>query len=310
MNAANDTGARTAKVFSSLAPGYPCFVGASPLIPLLLLLAASGCASIPFFGKTAKFEQADAKNPAVEILTLWQCTEGPGPQGVPIRGFAGQIYFFTQNKGAPVLVNGKVRIYVFDDHGTAQEQGRPIGEYDFNSANWNARAQRSSLGPGYSVFIPYPRNDFHQATCSLRVRFVPAVGPTIYSAPSAVVLNGPPNKPLRGDEPIVSPPAVSPAAASAGRTPLSVTLGPSFQRTSWPQSLPPQSLSPRVIVPVAGTEADTRFSLGNVVDPPEGRDVSADDDGSARVTPIPDEAASTPRRIKLQSASSDDADEQ
>ena len=182
MNAANDTGARTAKVFSSLAPGYPRFVGASSLIPLLLLLAASGCASIPFFGKTAKFEQADAKNPAVEILTLWQCTEGPGPQGVPIRGFAGQIYFFTQNKGAPVLVNGKVRIYVFDDHGTAQEQGRPIGEYDFNSANWNARAQRSSLGPGYSVFIPYPRNDFHQATCSLRVRFVPAVGPTIYSA--------------------------------------------------------------------------------------------------------------------------------
>ena len=295
MNAANETGVRTSKVFSALTPP-----AASPLIPLLLLLAVSGCASIPFFGKSAKFEQADAKNPAVEILTLWQCTEGPGPQGVPIRGFAGQIYFFTQTKGAPVLVDGKVRIYLFDDHGTAKEQGRPIGEYDFDSANWNGRAHRSSLGPGYSVFIPYPRNDFHQATCSLRIRFVPAVGPTIYSAPSAVVLNGPPTKPVHGDEPIVSPPAAPPAAASADRTPLSVTLGPSYPQSSWPQAS-----SPRVIVPVAGTDADTRFSLGN--------DVSAEGlsrhDGSSRVTPIPDEAASPPRRIKLQSASSDDADE-
>jgi hypothetical protein len=270
----------------------------------LLLLAASGCASIPFFGKTAKFDRADAKNPAVEILTLWQSSDGPGPQGVPIRGFGGQIYFFTQNKGAPVLVDGKVRIYVFDDHGTAKEQGRPIGEYDFDSANWNARAHRSSLGPGYSIFIPYPRNDFHQATCSLRVRFVPTAGPTIYSAPSAVVLNGPATKPPHGDEPIVSPPAAPAAAARVDRTPLSVTLGPSYSQSSWPQAS-----TPRVIIPVAGTEADTRFSLGNDVNPPEGTDVSADHDGTSRVTPIPDEAASTPRGIKLQSASSDDGDE-
>jgi hypothetical protein len=98
---------------------------------LLLLLAVPGCASIPFFGKTAKFERADAKNPAVEVLALWQAAEGPGPQGVPIRGFAGQVYFFTQNKPAPVLVDGKVRIYVFDDRGSTKEQARPIGEFDF-----------------------------------------------------------------------------------------------------------------------------------------------------------------------------------
>ena len=94
------------------------------------------------------------KNPAVEILTLWQSSDGPGPQGVPIRGFGGQIYFFTQNKGAPVLVNGKVRIYVFDDHGTAQEQGRPIGEYDFDSANWNARSAAHPSVPDTRSLFP------------------------------------------------------------------------------------------------------------------------------------------------------------
>jgi hypothetical protein len=291
MNAANDVGTRTERVFSFLATGCPCSAGASTLATLLFLsLAAPGCASIPFFGKTAKFDRADAKNPAVEILTLWQASEGPGPQGVPIRGFAGQIYFFMQNKPAPVVVDGKVRIYVFDDRGTVQEQGRPIGEFDFDRARWAAGVHRSSLGPGYSVFIPYPRNDFHQASCSLRVRFTPTVGPTIYSSPSTVVLNGPPTKPLHDEEPIVQPPEIS-KAAGADRT-LSVTLGPSFQ----------QAASPRGILPVAGTVANTRFSLGN--------DVSADDDGTGRVTPIPDEAASTPPPVKLQRAPSDDADEQ
>src|SRR5262249_25871733 len=158
----------------------------------------------------------------------------------------------TQNKPAPVLVDGKVRIYVFDDRGTTKEQARPIGEYDFDAANWNQRAHATSLGPGYSLFIPYPRNDFHQAGCSLRVRFMPTAGPTVYSSPATVVLNGPSTKPLHNDQPIAPPPAAA-QGARANRTPLSVSLGPSF----------PSASSPRAIIPVGGTDADTRFTLGN-----------------------------------------------
>ena len=127
----------------------------------LLLLAAPGCASGSLFGlKSVKFDRADAKNPAVQILALWQASEGPGQNGVPTRGFAAQIFFFTQAKPAPVVVDGKVRIYLFDDRGTVKQQGRPIGEFDFDPVVWNAHAHASTLGPGYAVFIPYPRTIF------------------------------------------------------------------------------------------------------------------------------------------------------
>jgi hypothetical protein len=259
----------------------------APFACIVFLMTASGCASIPFFGGSAKVDRADAKNPAVEILALWQPSEGPGPNGVPIRGFGGQVYFFTQGKQSPVLVDGKVRIYVFDDRGSVQEQGRPIGEYDFDSAGWNSLAHKSSLGPAYSVFIPYSRHDLHQASCSLRIRFTPTVGPKIYSQPATVVLTGPPTKPRHGDETVIQPQTNTQAGArNPNRAPLSVNLGP-----SWPGAALPQ----QAVVPVAGADADNRLSLAD--------DVNANEDSSSRVTPIPDTVTlQRSQRMKLQNA--------
>ena len=251
---------------------------------ILIVSIVPGCATMPLFGqKTAKFDRADAKNPAVEILSLWQATEGPGPNGVPTRGFSGQIFFFTQAKPSPVVVDGKVRIYLFDDHGTVKQQARPIGEFDFDPANWNGHAHASTLGPGYAVFIPYPRNDFHQATCSLRVRFTPNVGPTIYSPTASVVLSGPPGKPPRSDEMMVPPlqprqqamQNANPAGAAAAVAPVSA-----------------RAPLTRNVVPVSGTEADARLSL--------------EDDIAAPTS----ENAATPRsgRLTLQSANAQTAD--
>ena len=176
------------------------------LIGFMVVLSMAGCASVPFFGLTSvKFEQADAKNPAVDILAFWQPSEGAGPNGVPVRGFGAQIYFFTQSKQTPVAVDGSVRVYLFDDHGTVKNQSEPVAVFDFDAAHWKSGAHNSALGAGYSVFVPYPRNDYHQATCSLRIRFKPTAGPTIYSPPSTVVLSGPPAKSDKADQPNIQP---------------------------------------------------------------------------------------------------------
>jgi hypothetical protein len=159
---------------------------------LILVLMAPGCASLALLDfNSPKYVKADAKHPAVEMMAVWQTAEGPGPKGVPTRGFAGQIFFFTQDKPAPVAVDGKVRIYLFDDRGTQKEQARPIHQYDYDSAAWNANLKVCNLGPAYNIFIPYPRADGLQAKCALRIKFQPAVGPKIYSPMSKVVLPGP-----------------------------------------------------------------------------------------------------------------------
>jgi hypothetical protein len=263
-------------------------------VGLLLLLLTPGCASLPLFGlTTANVERANAKNPAVEILALWQASEGPGPNGVPMRGFAGQIYFFTQSRQAPVLVDGKVRIYLFDDHGSVKDQARPIGEYDCDSARWNARAHNSTLGPGYEVFIPYPRNDFHQSTCSLRIRFTPTLGPAIYSPPASVVLTGPPAKPAHDDERIVQQPQpVTKYRQQQQQNGNGATLTTSV---TLPSPRPPFSQSVR---PVSGTDADARMSLGD--------DIAAPNDNVVRTAEYTtDAAAQRSGRLRLQSAPSD-----
>jgi hypothetical protein len=268
--------------------------GARIVFGFLLLLSTAGCASMPLFGsKTANFEHADAKNPAVEILALWQAAEGPGPKGVPIRGFSGQIYFFTQAKQFPVAVDGSVRVYLFDDHGSLKEQAEPIAVFDFDAAHWRTGARNSALGPGYSVFVPYPRNDYHQTTCSLRIRFTPTAGPRIYSSPASVVLSGPSAKAEKCDEPNIQPPAR--VTQHRGQSPLGAnpTLTTSV---TLPASPAPFSSNVR---PVSGTGDDARMSLAD--DLAASGDLQADDN-SAQPT------AGRSGRLRLQSAPPDSTD--
>jgi len=166
------------------------------VLAAVLMVSGPGCASLQLLNlKADKIPTADAEHPAIEVLAVWQAAEGPGVGGIPTRGFAGQIFFFTQDRGAPVAVDGKARIYVFDDHGSPEQQARPLRQFDFDRQSWTAHLQSSKLGPTYGVFIPYPRNDYHQAVCSLRVRFTPsAKGRPLFSTSSTIVLPGPPLK--------------------------------------------------------------------------------------------------------------------
>lgn len=168
-----------------------------------LLGLAIGCGSVaqgisainPF---ERKFVTADPTNPAIEVACIWQPSEGPNAQGVPVRGFAGQMFFFTKKNSEPVLVNGDVRVYLFADRGTPEERGKPMHQYDFTPEAWSSHATLTSLGPGYSIFIPYPGSEAYQVRCQLRTRFTPKEGPPIWSEAMTMILEGPPRP---GQEP-------------------------------------------------------------------------------------------------------------
>jgi hypothetical protein len=150
----------------------------------------SGCAS-PFLNKhKTKIVTASDSNPVVRAVCLWQPAEGPGLDGLPGRGFAGQIIFLTQQSPTPVKVNDDIRIYLFDDQGSAEDQAKPIHQFEFLGGACNRYLQVTNLGPSYQLFIPYVRSGDHEARCSLRVALQSGEQPIIFSDMIDVLLPG------------------------------------------------------------------------------------------------------------------------
>lgn len=155
----------------------------------VILTMTSGCQLMNTVGMQ-KVIVADAEHPVVEIIGVWQPGEGTGLDGLPCRGFAGQLLFFAMGEKSPVKVNGKVRVYVFDDQGTPQEQQQPIHQFDFDAGAFNSFYAQTNLGAAYQLFLPYTRKGNHAAACTLRVRFTPEEGASVYSKMATVILPG------------------------------------------------------------------------------------------------------------------------
>ncbi|MGQ0634312.1 MAG: hypothetical protein ACT4QC_06865 [Planctomycetaceae bacterium] len=167
---------------------------ARPFTAALSLLVTtsvlSGCATTNLFQwKKDDVPKAGPKNPVVEILPLWQPGEGMWT-GRTIRGFIGQVFFFTPQGPAPAEVDGEVMVYVFDDVGTPEEQAKPIHQFRFPAETWDAHKHKSKLGLAYSLFIPYTRPGHQEALCSLRMMFTPKNALPVHSQMVSVSLPG------------------------------------------------------------------------------------------------------------------------
>ena len=155
-----------------------------------LLLTSVGCATLHFpFGKE-RMAKASARNPVNQIVCIWQPSEGRDPSGMPCRGFAGQILFLAGRNSLPVQAEGDVRIYLFDDQGTPDEQTKPIHQYDFDSGAWAIHLTKGTLGPTYSVFVPYTRRGTFEAKCALRLRLKTGDQPAVFSDLASIPLDG------------------------------------------------------------------------------------------------------------------------
>jgi hypothetical protein len=177
-------------------------------------LCLSGCTSaLNFNFKQDKVEKETDNNPVEQIVPVWQEAEGPGinPKQVT-RGFGGQIYFITRNRGVPSEINGKIRIYLFDDQGDVEQRSKPIHQFDFEPDAWKAHIITTKLGPAYSVFIPYVQNGHNQTECALRIKYTPKDETPLYSQMVKITLGGT-RKPA-DYETVVSPEKESPEATT------------------------------------------------------------------------------------------------
>lgn len=158
-----------------------------PTILAAACLTLSGCTTAMRMA-SARIVQPPA--PVSEILAVWQPGEGRDADGLPTRGFAGRIFFFSATSPAPVAVDGAVTVYLFDDRGDTTEQSKPLHQFHFEPAAWETHRTESDVGTAYQIFLPYVRGGDFQAVCSLRVRYEPADGPQTLSESADVTLVG------------------------------------------------------------------------------------------------------------------------
>ena len=162
------------------------------VICLLCFGPLTGCSSLALSTWNWQHSRqfATEKKPAVEVVALWEPAEGKGLDGLPTRGFAGQLLFFQHNNTSPVYVKGEVMIYLYDDQGQLSDQSKPIHQFKFDSGAWQVHAVESTLGPAYQVFIPYVRKGKEQTECALRVKLTQNQAPEVYSRMVSVKLAG------------------------------------------------------------------------------------------------------------------------
>ena len=156
---------------------------AVPLWLGLLALGLGGCAAMtaPVAGALPDWLPgegrdgpafASAGNPITQVAGFWRPTEDTGPDGLPVRGFAGKILLFpAQSRGnEPIAARGSVRVSLYDQTGGRDQL---IHQYDLPPDAWQTHLAQSNLGVGYEVFLPYMSDDPRSVRCGLRIRFVP-----------------------------------------------------------------------------------------------------------------------------------------
>lgn len=173
-------------------PRIPQLAAALLLVSVVTL--STGCAMLGWNdGDKPRVHVVESPTrPVINIIALWQPAEGHDLEGLPCRGFAAQIMFFCIGNEVPAEVGGDVSIYVFDDHGTIEEQQRPIHIFEFPAEAWNTYRREATVGTTYQLFIPYTRRTSEAAKCNLRMRYTSAEGRVTFSKETEIALPGTP----------------------------------------------------------------------------------------------------------------------
>jgi hypothetical protein len=152
-----------------------------------------GCSTGGVFSRSSHKDnvpRATPANPVVRCLCLWEPGEGTGVDDKPARGVVGQVFFFTRDSVSSVAVDGDVRIFMFDDQGSEEEQSKPLHQFEFLSNTFQSFLRPTQFGPAYQLFVPYSRKGRHHAELAVRVRLSQPGAPPVFSELTKVTLPG------------------------------------------------------------------------------------------------------------------------
>ncbi len=148
-----------------------------------LVVVAGGCAP-PGVRRPAPVAQVDN----ITLLAMpapAHLDSRPGADGLRIDA----LYFFQADKPDPVLVDGALKVMMYQDAaGPELSDAEPLHTWEFSSGELERMAVRKTIGWGYQLLLPWgnrpPRPNTRRLT--LVVQYAPPQGRPVYSAPTSL----------------------------------------------------------------------------------------------------------------------------
>jgi hypothetical protein len=112
-------------------------------------------------------------------------------QGHPaVRGFGGRVMFYGQKAGEPVLVDGTLTVYAYDDSRGEPNEKKPDKKYVFTREQLAQHYSKSELGHSYSFWLPWDETGGEEKRVTLITRFDDASGRAVMGKPTKQTLFG------------------------------------------------------------------------------------------------------------------------
>ena len=169
-----------------------CFAALS-----LVAMVTAGC-SVPKKASDLKpsklFSLGDEDEPEegipVRMEGTWTDTVLNQPGQKPQRGFGGRLIFYGRDDHKPILVDGQLVVYAFDETGREATDNRPTRRYVFPADQMPLRMSESEIGASYSFWLPWDEAGGPQTEVSLICRFEPKGGAVVVSEQTKHLLPG------------------------------------------------------------------------------------------------------------------------
>jgi hypothetical protein len=188
----------------------------------MALVGLAGCGSMDW--KPSKIFSLDSSWPfgddepkegtPVRMVGAWTDTVLAQPGKNPQRGFGGRLMFYSAKEEKPILVDGQLVVYAFDETGRGPTDNKPTRRYVFPAEQMPSHMSKSDMGASYSFWLPWDEAGGPKTEVSLVCRFEPKGGAVITSEqthhllPGAIATNpGGAQQPPRLPEGVPSQPA-------------------------------------------------------------------------------------------------------
>ena len=126
----------------------------------------------------------------VRLIGTWTDTVLYQGAKTPQRGFGGRLIFYGNDGNDPILVDGQLVVYAFDETNREPTDNKPTRRYVFPPDQVARHMSKSELGPSYSFWLPWDVVGGPQTEVSLIARFEPKDGAVVIGEQTRHLLPG------------------------------------------------------------------------------------------------------------------------